>query len=279
MIKRKGKGKRRKALAISTLGLGGVASQYETAPLYQSKFLESDMVWLADEYQRRSSSEPSLTLEDFSAQYGVSADALSSYVSDRSRDVSYSITLWHGTTASRAESILKEGFRAKKAKGRGLIFFTARPSIARGHAQSRASWDDPPAVFMCSIDLSHYSDYERRGRDVYVFRHSCIASEVIRKVEGLPRQRREKPEKQENPSVEVINVALTFDSGRAGIAYWINSYLRLNGDGRIHQDHEAVVKIKQWLDAQADVGRFGEVSDDEMLEQVRECLPQPLERI
>lgn len=269
---------RRKALAIATLGLGGVADQYEIATLYQSKFHESDMVWLADEYERRSSSEPSLTLEDFSAQYGVSADLLSSYVSDRSRDVDHSIILWHGTTASRAECIVKEGFRAKKArnKGRGLIFFAAKPSIARGHAQSRASEDDPPAVFMCSIDLSRYSDYERRGREVYVFRHSCITTEVIKRVDGLPREPREKPVKQKDSSVEPINVALTFNSGRAGIAFWINTYLRLDGGGRIHQDHEAVIEIKQWLDAQADAGRLGEVPSDEVLEQVLRCLPQYL---
>jgi hypothetical protein len=275
MGKRKKKSKRRKALAISAFGLEGDAAYYEAAPLYQSRFHEGDMVWLADEYQRRSSSEPSLTLEDFAAEYGVSADVLRSYVSDLSRDVSRSVILWHGTTASRAESILREGFRAKKAKSgkKGLIFFAARPSMARGHAQYRASEDDPAAVLMCSIDLGRYSDYERRGREVYVFRHNCIASEVIKKVEGPPRQRREKPEKRKDDSAEPANVALTFTSGPAGIAYWINSCLKLNGDSRIHEDHEAVAKIKGWLDDQADAGRFGEVPGDEMLKQIREYLP------
>ena len=46
--------------------------------------------------------------------------------------------------------------------------------------------------------------------------------------------------------------------------------------GRIHEDHEVVGKIKEWLDAQANAGRFGEVSDEEMLIQVRKYIPQYL---
>jgi len=114
MSKRRKKGKKRKNLAISAFGLNSVADQYETAPLYQSKFHEGDMVWLADEYQRRGSSEPSLTLEEFAAQYGVSADELRAHVPDLSGETDHSIILWHGTTKSRAESILKEGFRVNK---------------------------------------------------------------------------------------------------------------------------------------------------------------------
>jgi hypothetical protein len=280
MGKRKKKSKKRKAIAISVFGLKGMTDYYETETLYQSKFHDSDMVWLADEYQKRSSSEPSLTLEEFAAYYGVSADELRSHVPDLSRDVSHSMILWHGTTASRARSIIREGFRAKKAKKQRRIFFAGRPSMAQGIAQARAEREgDQPAVIKCSIDLSHYSDFERRGNAVYAFRDRCIGSEVIVEVTGPPGQRREKQEKaerREDTGIELTNVALTFNSGCAGIAYWVNSCLRLNGSHRIDEDHEAVGKIKQWLDDQIDAGRFGEVPSDEMLEQVQKYLPEYL---
>jgi hypothetical protein len=271
MRKQKKQGRRRRRVAMSTSG-----GQFETAPVYQSRFYEGDMVWLADEYQRRSGSEPSLTLEDFAAEYGVSADELRKHVPDLSREIDHSVTLWHGTTRSRAESILQQGFRARKSKRHGRIFFAGKPGMARGIAERRArDEDDEPALIMCSIDLSHYSDFERRGRAVYAFR-GCITSEVITKIDGLSRQRREKLEKQENAESAPTDVAITFNSGCAGIAYWINSYLKLNGQGEVGENHEAVAKIKQWLDGQAEADRFGEVPYDEMLEQVREYLPQYL---
>lgn len=278
MRKQKKQSKRRRPVAMSAFGLGGMADQFETAPLYQSRFYEGDMVWLAEEYQRRSRSEPSLTLEDFAAEYGVSADELRNHVPDLSREIDHSITLWHGTTRSRAESILQQGFRARKSKRHGRIFFAGRPGMARGFAERRARHeDDEPALIMCSIDLSHYSDFERRGSAVYAFRCGCIASEVITKIDRLSGQRREKPEKQESAESNPIDVAITFNSGGAGIAYWINSYLKLNGQGEVGEGHEAVAKIRQWLDSQAEAGRFGEVPYDEMLEQVREYLPQYLQ--
>ena len=258
---------------MSTLGLNSVADGYEAVPLYQRKFSEGDMVWLANEYRRRSSSEPSMTLEDFAAQYGLSADELQAHVPELNGDFSTSIVLWHGTTASRAESILKQGFRAKRGGRRG-IFFARNPCAARGYARGRASREGgKPALIMCSIDLGYYDEYERRGASVYAFKHESIASEVVRNVVGLPRERREKQEKRKSTAVESTDVALAFNSGRAGITYWINSYLKLSDPHRICEDHEVVAKIKQWLDDQADAGRFGAVRDDEMQEQVRGHLP------
>lgn len=187
-----------------------------------------------------------------------------------------SVILWHGTTRSRAKSILRRGFKAEKTmneRGRGLTCFTTSLKIARRYALTRARAEgDRPAVIMCSIDLNHYDNYERRSA-VYVFGHECISREVIRDVEGLPKRQLEKLEDRKDPSVELTNVALTFNSGRAGIAYWINSYLKLSDEHRIPEHHEAVGRIKQWLDDQVNAGRFGEVPDDEMLEQVREYLP------
>jgi hypothetical protein len=241
-----------------------------------------DMMWLADEYRRRSHYEPSLTLEDFADQYGVIPHDLLAYIPELSKGISHSVVLWHGTSKSRAESILREGFRAKKAekkrREKGRIYFARRRKMAYGYARSRARSDgDRPAIIMCAIDLNVYSNYELQGSDVYVFEHECIGSEVVRKVDGLTKQRLKKLEKRElgtrgNASAEFTNVALTFSSGSAGIAYWINNYLMLDDQSKLRQDHSAVGKIKQWLDAQADAGRFGEVSDEEMLLQMQKHL-------
>ena len=107
-----------------------------------------------------------------------------------------------------------------------------------------------------------------------MFNHEYIGREVIKEVDGLPKRRFDKLEGQRHTSVDFTNVALIFNSGRAGIAYWVNSYLKLDNDHRIHEDHEAVGKIKQWLADQVKKGRFGEVPDDEILEQGRKHLPQ-----
>jgi len=53
--------------------------------------------------------------------------------------------------------------------------------------------------------------------------------------------------------------------------------LKLNGQGEVDENHEALIKIKQWLSSQAEAGRFGEVPYDEMLKQVQEYLPQYLQ--
>lgn len=263
------KKKKRKSAAMSAFGLEGMAVYYETAPLYQREFQEGDMMWLADEYRRRSRSETSLTLEDFSIQYGVPVDKLRDYIPELNDEFSRSVVLYHGTSKSRAESILKEGFKVQ----RNAIFFTKKNSVARGYAQGRARQEnDDPAVITCSIDLNRYSEYERRGGAVFVFNTDRMASEVVRNIAGVKRQRREKYQKRENLSNEPTNVILTFNAGRTGIAYWINSFLKLSGPDKIDEDHEAVEKIRQWLQSQSDDGRFGPVPDDEIKEQINKCL-------
>ena len=143
--------------------------------------------------------------------------------------------------------------------------------MARGIAQRRAvSEDSVPAVIRCSIDLNHYDDYERRGNAIYAFRHECIGSDVIEEVTGLPKRHREETIKPEYSGGGSTDVALTFNSSRVGIAYWINSYLKLDESHKMTEDHEIVEKIKRWLDEQMDAGRFGEAPTDEVLEQMRE---------
>jgi hypothetical protein len=93
-------------------------------------------------------------------------------------------------------------------------------------------------------------------------------------VSGTEREPRKKKQKRKNTVVKLTDVAITFNSNRTGIAYWINSCLKLNGQDRIDENHEAVMKIKEWLDAESDAGRFGEVPDEEMLSQLQKYLPE-----
>ncbi len=320
MSKRKKAVKNRKNVTISTFALDGAAD--ETEPLYQCKFDEGDMEWLADEYRKRSDSDPSVTLEEFAAQYGVPWDEfrlfyqkrfgedhmvwlakefqrrsssepyltlkvfanqhdvpvhrLSLYVAEPGERISHYVILWHGTSKSRAESIREEGFMARKCRS-GRMFFTRQPTVADGYAHRRAMREnDQPAVITCSIDINMYDDFICPTRGVFAFAHKRIPNEVIRRVENPSTQVRQKREKRKKDKVEFTNVALAFGSSRVGVAYWLNSHLKLNDMDKISEDSEAVGKIKEWLDEQMDAGRFGEVPTGEMVEQVQEHLPQHL---
>ena len=95
-------------------------------------------------------------------------------------------------------------------------------------------------------------------------------------MENPSTQPRQKREKQKEDKVKFTNVALAFGSSRAGVVYWLNSYLDLHDVDRISEDSEAVEKIKEWLDEQMDAGRFGEVPEDEILAQMQKHLPKHL---
>ncbi len=276
MSKRKKSVERRRKLAMSTFALSEEADSYGAEPLYQRKFGDGDMMWLADEYRKRSSSDPSLTLEEFAAQYGMSVDDLRLYLPELDEDMKRFVVVWHGTSQSRAESILKEGFRIKiRKRVERRMFFTQDIAIARGYAQRRAKGErDSPAIIQCIIDLNEYSDYQRRGHGIFAFKAEYISSEVVRRVVGHKREPREKPKKRKNNKADHTDVALTYNSGRAAIAYWINSYLKLSGIDKMDEEHEGVVNIAEWLSAQANAGRFGEVPNEEMREQVEQYLPK-----
>lgn len=266
MGKRKKKHKTQKAHVTSTAVLDD--DRDEPTPIYQKALTEADMEWLAGEYRRRSSSEASLTLEIFADQYGISAEALHDYLPELLRKEIDSVRLWHGTTKSRANSIFRDGFEGY----RGTIFFARRTKIPLAIAQRRAANEhDQPVVILCSIDLSRYHNYRQRA-GVYVFHHNHIGSEVVQEVMDARRGKIRVKQK----SVELTNIGITFNSGHAGVALWINSYLGLSGMEELSEDHEAVGRIAEWLDAQTDAGRFGQVSDEEMRERVKQRLPEYL---
>jgi len=149
---------------------------------YQRIFQDGDMMWLADEYRRRAKSETSLTLEDFSIQYGISVRQLRQFIPELNRTYGHSIILWHGTSKSRAQSITKEGFKIKNKKKPHGIYFTKERGVARDYAEKRAKNEkDEPAIIMCCIDLNQYNNYERRG-SVFVFNTNSLGCEIVKQI-------------------------------------------------------------------------------------------------
>jgi citrate (Re)-synthase len=71
-----------------------------------------------------------------------------------------------------------------------------------------------------------------------------------------------------------IGVALTQTSGLAGIALWINNYFGLDENNRVDKKDIKVAEIKGWIDLQYSDGRTTSISDEEMLEAIREIAPE-----
>ena len=62
-----------------------------------------------------------------------------------------------------------------------------------------------------------------------------------------------------------VRVAISNTSGLAGIAHWINSYFRLNGEKALEKNNPLVVKVKEWVDKEYDEGRVTVITDDELV--------------
>jgi isopropylmalate/homocitrate/citramalate synthase len=71
-----------------------------------------------------------------------------------------------------------------------------------------------------------------------------------------------------------VLVSVTDKSGVAGIAYWVDSYLGLEGGERIDKKDPALMKMKKWVDEQYANKRTTAISDDEMLHLSRIHLPR-----
>ncbi len=68
-------------------------------------------------------------------------------------------------------------------------------------------------------------------------------------------------------------IAVTNNSGLAGIAYWLYTHAG-EGAANIKKDHPGLLKVKEWIDGQYSKGRVTSISDQEMTEQVKQVLPE-----
>ena len=69
-------------------------------------------------------------------------------------------------------------------------------------------------------------------------------------------------------------VAVDKTSGSAGVAWWINSYFKLEAGRQVGKQSDAVKKITEWVDRQYAGGRNTSISDEELLGQVKQHLPE-----
>ncbi len=70
-------------------------------------------------------------------------------------------------------------------------------------------------------------------------------------------------------------VQITDKSGLAGIAYWINTELRMRGiDKQVDKLHPGVIKINKWITKQYEMGRITAISREEMEREARKHLPE-----
>ena len=72
------------------------------------------------------------------------------------------------------------------------------------------------------------------------------------------------------------SVAVNSYSGLAGIAAWINNYLKLNGDKKIDKNDKKLMPIKKWMDEEYINGRTASISDIELKELVFSFIPDLL---
>ena len=144
---------------------------------YQGRFEDSDLVWLAEQFQKQAAQNSDLTLEEFAISNGVQPELLRRFIILGKDLGKNTVTLWHGTTADRARKIMKHGFRK-----RGKIWFTQNPNYARGVAGGRArERGEAPVVLCCEIDLDKYSDFDKHG-PLYSFKCPYISRDVIQSV-------------------------------------------------------------------------------------------------
>lgn len=64
--------------------------------------------------------------------------------------------------------------------------------------------------------------------------------------------------------------AVSNTSGLAGIAHWINSYFKLSGNDIVDKNSELVKRVKIWVDKQYDEGRVTVLTDDELIQVIKD---------
>lgn len=70
-----------------------------------------------------------------------------------------------------------------------------------------------------------------------------------------------------------LGVEVNKNSGLAGIAYWLNHELKLEGDEKISKNAPETAVLKEWVDKQYDNGRVSYISKEELIEAMKELTP------
>ncbi len=71
-----------------------------------------------------------------------------------------------------------------------------------------------------------------------------------------------------------LGVSISDKSGAAGVAHWVNTHYKLDHGQEISKSHAGVLKIKEWVDQEYANGRTTSISDKELEDQAKVCLPE-----
>lgn len=70
-----------------------------------------------------------------------------------------------------------------------------------------------------------------------------------------------------------LGVEINKNSGSAGIAYWLNQNLQLEGNEKIDKNAPEVALLKDWVDQQYEDGRVAYISKEELIAAIQELTP------
>ncbi len=67
---------------------------------------------------------------------------------------------------------------------------------------------------------------------------------------------------------------VTDKSGKAGIAFWINSHFGLKGESAVDKRHPGVSRIHKWVTDEYESGRVTSISNEELVRRVQKYIPE-----
>ena len=237
---------------------------------YQRRFEDKDFAWLAEQFDKQAAQNPDLTLEEYAIRHGIEPKWIRSFINvGWNTEFKNVITVWHGTTIDRAKAIMIEGFKARGRAGK-KIWFTKKSSEAHRRAAYLArSRGKAPVVFRCQINIAKYTEFDKPRPHHYAFKHSYIDKAVISNVSGLEMEVEGKLPQVKEDKKELVDIIITRTSGKYGVLLWVNAYLEGAGQTPVDEDHPAIEKIHQWVEAQYAGDREEAISEEEMLVQVK----------
>jgi len=161
---------------------------------------------------------------------------------------------YHGTTQTRARTILAEGLLPKPPSRR--VWFAESRGYAMGRARAQASrTGDVPVVLACNLDLEKLR--RQPGVKRVIFRKGIIA------VDGpVP--------------VEMFGPPAFADMATVPeeVAAWINDLLSLEGDDSVRTGHPGIARLSRWINTSLASQPGAKLLASELLEKAKVWLPE-----